>query len=184
MYRKIIYKLIYEKGYWHSRFLTLLYYFHPDIKIGKNVFIGRNVKIACEWGGKIIIGDNTKILDGVILCTYGNDILIGEKCTINPYTIIYGQGVTQIGNNVLIAAHNMIVSQNHKFDRNSFIRDSGSSEQGILIDDNVWIAHGCSILDGVKISKGSVIAAGSVLNKSTDEYSVWAGVPAKKIKNY
>lgn len=183
-YSRFIYKLIDLKRKYISFYQNIFYYFHPHIDIGKNVEFGRNVNLACIWGGKILIKDNTKIRDGVKIWTYGNNIEIGSNCTINPYCIIYGQGGTKIGDNVLIAGHCMIVSQNHLFNNHELIRDAGSTEKGILIEDNVWIAHGCSILDGLTIATGSVIAAGSVVTKSTESNSINGGVPSKLIRKY
>ena len=94
----------------------LKYKSHPSITIGKNFKIGMNVRIEILFGGKITIGDNTEILDGCRLWTYGGEINIGNNCSINPYAVIYGNGGCNIGNDVLIAAHSMIVPANHIFD--------------------------------------------------------------------
>ena len=51
-----------------------------------------------------------------------------------------------------------------------------------IIEDDVWISSGAIILPGVRIGKGAIIAAGAVVTKDVEEYSVVAGVPAKKIK--
>jgi acetyltransferase-like isoleucine patch superfamily enzyme len=183
-YRRLVFKLIFEKSKIFSKIRVLKFYFNPDIQLGRNVYIESNVKLSCEWGGKIKIGNDTILREGVLLKTYGNDIIIGNDCSVNPYTVIYGQGRTVIGDHVLIAAHTVIVSQNHSFERNKLIRKSGSTEKGITIEDNVWIAAGCKILDGVTLQEGTIIAAGAVVNKSTEKYSIWGGVPAKKIKTY
>ena len=77
----------------------------------------------------------------------------------------------------------MIIPSNHNFeDINKPIREQENISKGITIEDNVWIGHGCSILDGVNVGKGSVIAAGSVVNKSIPQFSVAGGVPAVVIK--
>jgi acetyltransferase-like isoleucine patch superfamily enzyme len=160
------------------------YFKNDKIHIGKNVYIDFNAVIRLHGKGTIIIDDNTSINHGVCLMTYGGNIKIGKNCDINPYTIIYGHGNTTIGNNVLIAGHCMIIPNNHNIsDINLPISKQGNTSKGILIEDDVWIAHGCSILDGVNIGTGSVIGAGSVVNKSIPPYSIAVGIPAKIIKS-
>ena len=51
------------------------------------------------------------------------------------------------------------------------------------IGDDVWIGYGAIIMSGVKIANGSIIAAGSVVTHDTEPYSIYAGIPAKKIKD-
>lgn len=123
-------------------------------------------------------------MDGVLVLTYGGNIRIGRQCSINPYTVIYGHGNTTIGDNVLIAGGCMIIPSNHTFSRLDIpINQQGNTARGIVIEDNVWIGHGCSILDGVTIGEGSVVAAGSVVTRSTPPRVVVAGIPAKVVKN-
>ena len=153
------------------------------IKLEETVQIKKTAIIEIREGGSIAIGKGSQVLDGVLILTYGGNITIGENCNINPYTIIYGHGGTKIGNNVLIAGHCMIIPNNHNFsDKNIPIANQGCTAKGIIIEDDVWIGHGCSILDGVTIGKGSVIAAGCIVTKSVDPFSVMAGIPAKKIR--
>lgn len=156
----------------------------PNITLGKRIIIEKGVTLRSQYGGKITIGDNCQLSRGAQLLTHGGDIEIGKNTTINPYTVIYGQGGTIIGDGVRIAAHCTIVSGNHIFkDINTFIYKQGLSKKGIKIEDDVWIGSGVRIVDGVTIKKGCVIGAGSVLTKSTEPYSVYVGIPAKKIKN-
>ena len=56
------------------------------------------------------------------------------------------------------------------------------SSKGIIIEDDVWIAANATILDGVKIGKGAIIAAGAVVCKDIPAYTIAGGVPAKVIK--
>lgn len=58
----------------------------------------------------------------------------------------------------------------------------GVSAKGIIIEDNVWIGAGAKILDGVVLREGTVVGAGSVVNKSTEAYSVVVGIPARTIR--
>ena len=182
LYERLYFKLIDVQRKVGFRYRRFKYSFHPRVHIGRNVRIWRNVKIEVLYGGEIWIGDNTELMDGVLIWTYGNDIRIGNNCSINPYTVIYGHGTTQIGNDVLIAAHSMVVPSNHKTsERNSLIREQGLTEFGIVIKDDVWIAHGCSILDNIIVEKGTVVGAGSVLNQSTEEFGIYVGSPARMV---
>ena len=56
------------------------------------------------------------------------------------------------------------------------------SKGGITIDDDVWIGYGATILDGVHIGRGGIVAAGAVVTKNVDPYTVVGGVPARPIK--
>lgn len=158
-------------------------------KKNNNVFLDSSVKIAenvvfdTRFGGSITIGENSELLQGALIMTYGGTIEIGARCSINPYSILYGHGNLKIGNDVLIAAHTVIIPANHNFtDVNTTINSQGLTTKGITIEDDVWIGAGCKILDGVTIGKGAVIAAGAVVNKNVPPYTIVGGVPAKELK--
>jgi acetyltransferase-like isoleucine patch superfamily enzyme len=165
-----------------------LHYWRIETKAGISLdgypTIASSARVDIVFGGSISIGHGSEILDGALILTYGGNIKIGNNCSINPYTIIYGHGNTTIGNNVLIAGSCMIIPSNHNFkscDVN--INAQGHTSNGIVIEDNVWIGHGCSILDNVHIGQGSVVAAGSVVSKSVPSFTIVAGVPAKFVKS-
>ena len=61
------------------------------------------------------------------------------------------------------------------------MNNQGIKASDIIIDDDVWVGTGAKILPGVKINKGSVIAAGSVVNSDIPKYTIVAGSPAKVI---
>lgn len=134
-------------------------------------------------GGRIVVGKHSALDSGVILRANGNTISIGSNSTINPYCMIHGGGGIRIGNGVRIGPHNVIIAANHIFDdpaRPIYLQ--GEREQGIVIEDDVWIGAGARVLDGVVVATGTVIGAGAVVTKSTPAYSVVAGVPAKVIR--
>lgn len=155
----------------------------PQILIKETSYVSKSALLECRYGGSIYIGNATEILEQVMLLTYGGTIEIGDNCSINPFTVIYGHGGTKIGNNVLIAAHTVIIPSNHNFEKlDKPIRLQGNISKGICIEDDVWIGAGCRILDGVTVGRGSVIAAGAVVNHNIEPFSVVGGVPAKLIK--
>lgn len=117
------------------------------------------------WGdGKINIGDYKAIGD--------NNIIHSSK-----------QGGIYLGKDVLIAANCYLIDSNHKFDSNDLpIRLQGFSHKPIFICDNVWIGVNTTVLPGVTISKGCVIGANSLVNKSLSSDMIAFGSPAKEIK--
>ena len=176
-YLKKVYKKIKLKFRRQVLFDDRFVFVDPTVKIYPSVVF------STEYGGEINVGKNSELLNGVLIMTYGGKISIGESCSINPYTILYGHGGLSIGNNVLIAGHCLIIPANHIISDTSLtINKQGLTKKGIVIEDDVWIGAGCRILDGVHIGKGSVIAAGAVVNKNIPSYSVVGGVPAKIIK--
>jgi acetyltransferase-like isoleucine patch superfamily enzyme len=121
-----------------------------------------------------------EIQDFVIIRTWENPVVIGAYSQINPFTVIYGGSGVCIGANVMIAPHCTIASGNHNFAQTERpMRFAGSTSRGpIVIGDDVWIGANCSILDGVTIGRGAVVAANSVVNSNVDEYAIVGGTPA------
>ena len=108
---------------------------------------------------------------------------IGENVTINNYCTLVGSGGIKIGDNVLSAAHTMILAFNHSFDNVKIpMNKQGKTMKGIEIGDDVWLGAGVKVLDGVKIGKGSIIGANSVITKDIAPYSIAVGIPAKTIR--
>lgn len=168
-----------------NRLIHLIHIFALRNVWGVDIKYSSRPIIGCELTpdtGSISIGSRTKIDKGVIIRCYGGMVSIGDDCFINPYAVLYGHGGLSIGNGVLIAAHVVVIPANHKFnDVDKYIYQQDEEMMGVVIEDDVWLGTGVRILDGVKISKGSVVGAGAVVTKSTEPYSVNVGVPAKKI---
>lgn len=105
------------------------------------------------------------------------DIVIGPNTIINEHCYLDGRGGLVVGENVNISSHVMLVAGSHDVqDRNFF----GYAEP-IKIEDYVWLCSRCTVLSGVTIGKGAVVAAGAVVTKSVEPYAIVAGVPARRI---
>lgn len=155
----------------------------PTIQIGKGTIIEKGAIISTRYGGTITIGENCHISRYGHILSCGGNIIIGNNSTVNPFAMVYGQGGLKIGNGVRIATQSTILPSNHIFDRKDItIYEQGLSKKGIVIEDDVWIGAGVKILDGVIIRKGCVIGANTVVNKSTEQYGIYVGAPARLIR--
>lgn len=158
-------------------------FFGRSVDAHPSAWISLRSVIRVNCGGAITIGKNCEIHPFSMLLTHGGDIHLGDNCSVNPFTIIYGCGGAHIGNNVRIAAHVMVVPENHNPGTDAVpVRLSGNTRKGIRIDDNVWIGAGACILDGVSIGRNAVIGAGSVVTRSVPANTTVVGVPARVVK--
>ena len=90
-----------------------------------------------------------------------------------------------VGDHVILAQNVVITGLNHDYQDIALpIKNQPITISQIRIEDEVWIGANSTILKGVTIGKHSVIAAGSVVNKSIPSYSVAVGNPAKVIKHF
>lgn len=122
-----------------------------------------NLGIIFRNPQNIIIGNNTYINGGMLSAGKNSKIIIGNDCLIS-YNV-----------HIRTESHNYI-------QKDVLIREQGEFEKDINIEDDVWIGYGAQIMPGITIHKGAVVAAGSIVTKDVNEYSVVAGVPAKEIK--
>jgi carbonic anhydrase/acetyltransferase-like protein (isoleucine patch superfamily) len=131
-------------------------------KIGKNCFIAENAVII----GDVTIGDDCSIWYGVVLRGDVNTIRIGNRVNIQDNASVhtlYQRSVTIIGDDVSVG-HNAVV-------------------HGAKVGNNVLVGMGAILMDNAEIDDGSIIAAGAVvLSNEKLEPGVYAGVPAKKVK--
>lgn len=91
-------------------------------------------------------------------------------------------GQISIGNNTIIGPRVILHTGNHIFkDKKIPIWKQGYKFEPIIIKDDVWLGSNVTVLQGVTIHKGAVVAAGSIVTKDVDRYTVVGGVPAKLI---
>ncbi len=163
---------------------------YRNINVGKFTKIESNVIIQTEAIKGIKIGRSCTIGSGTSIrpsSYYGGDrgegLVLGNRTAIGINSYIGCSGYIEIGDDVIIGPHLTIISENHNYsDRKIKIKDQGVKRDNIKIDNDVWIGCNVTILAGVNIGGGSVIAAGSVVTKSFPPNSLIGGVPAKLIK--
>lgn len=132
-------------------------------KIGKNCFIAENAAII----GDVTIGDDCSIWYGVVLRGDVDSIIIKDRVNVQDNATIhttYKQSVTILEDDVSVG-HNAVI-------------------HGAHVGKGCLIGMGAVLLDNAQIAPGSIIAAGSVvLAKSQLDQGIYAGVPAKKVKD-
>lgn len=144
-----------------------------SISIGNNVVLGRqgrltawNIYLKQEFTPLIKLGDNVSIGDNfhITAINYieiGNNVLMGQKVTITDNS----HGLIELAEISIAPSLRNLVSK-------------GS----VIIEDNVWIGDKVTILSGVNIGRGSIIAANAVVTKDVPKNCVVGGIPAKIIK--
>lgn len=178
-------------------------------EVGKGVVFGTN--IVLRHPRKIYIGDSVIVDDNVLLDAKGSsnrgirihsevfigrnsilsckdgDIELRERANIGFNCEIFSSSKVVIGADNLIAAYSYIVGGgNYRTDNPALPMNQQPDFQGrggVTLGEDVWVGAHSVILDGVRISRGCVIAAGAVVTKNAPEYAIVGGVPAKVIGN-
>lgn len=132
----------------------------------KNINIGKNSRICLGTSisncNNVYIGENTYINGGVLHAGKNSKIVIGDNCLIS-YNV-----------------HLRTSSHNYK-NKNILIREQGNFEKNIIIGNDVWIGYGVQILPEITVGDGAVLAAGAVVIRDVEKYTVVGGVPARVI---
>jgi len=177
------------KGYWRSlRSIWLRSIFNH---CGKSVFFG---KIGRIHGSKCIsIADGTFFDDFFYLTAWPERVenvpvlKIGEHCSFGAYNHITCTNKITIGNHCLTGKWVTISDNNHGDSSKEALQLPPSqremiSKGPVIIEDNVWIGDKATVLSGVSIGKGAIVAANAVVTKDVPAFCVVAGNPAKIIR--
>lgn len=128
------------------------------------------------------VGDNVSVFPDVYLRNV-QEMEIGNNVSFQPMVYIEAYGGVKIGNDVSIAEGASLFSVSHGFDDMCVpIKDQPLIPLPIEIENNIWIGAKATVLGGVKVSSGTIVAAGAVVRKDTGNDSIVAGVPARTIK--
>jgi acetyltransferase-like isoleucine patch superfamily enzyme len=123
--------------------------------------------------------------DGFLLippfyATGGTEMRIGRNVFINQNCTFYDLGGIDIADEVMLGPNVSIITSGHPLEPSQ--RRSVTTGKPIVIERNVWIAAGATIIDGVTIGENSVVAAGSVVTKDVPANTLAGGNPARVIR--
>jgi acetyltransferase-like isoleucine patch superfamily enzyme len=126
---------------------------------------------------QVNLGQGSATLLGLRLYTRSR-LSIGQHSVIDRDCVLDARGGITIGDNVNLAPEVMVLTASHDPDDDNFC----GIERAVVIDDYAWIATRALILPGVRIGRGAVVGAGSVVTKDVAPGAIVAGNPAKLIR--
>ena len=168
----------------------------------KRVVAGKDSRFTTESNiinlannpAKIRVGENCNIAGLMLVYSYGGEISMGDHCSLSHLSRIVSTKKITIGDRVLIG-HNVNIIDNisHPLDATlrhedylkSFttgMQNYDLKSEAIIIEDDVWIGFNATVLRGVKIGRGAIIGAGTVVTKDIEPWTVNVGNPVRIVK--
>ena len=164
--------------------------FARQITIGRYTTIGDGAVLSglgrsgLQIGARVNIAPYARLEVGTDIGHPGSYIRIGDGVGIGEYSSVGGSGGVSIGDNTIIGQYFSAHPENHNYGELSRpIREQGTTRAAIAIGDDCWFGARVTVLAGVRIGDGCVIAAGSVVTRDIPAHSVAAGIPARVIRS-
>jgi acetyltransferase-like isoleucine patch superfamily enzyme len=152
------------------------------IVFGNRVSILGNIDLRNRENGRIIFGDDVTIeRDCRFVSARDGTIEVAEGSIVTAFAIINGGADIIIGKQCIIGPRASINANDHLFARDKPIRGQGFMHAPVIIEEGCWLAANVVVNKGVRLARGTVVGAHSVVTKDTDEFGIYAGVPARKI---
>lgn len=154
--------------------------------VGENVFLSD--KVSIYGAEKITIGNNVRIDDFVVLSAGEGGIDIGNYIHIAVFSSLIGAGRITLNDFCNISSKVSIYSASDDYSgeymTNPMVPQSLTNvyKAPVVIGKHVIVGSGTVVLPGIEIQEGVAVGALSLVNQDCDEYSIYAGVPIKKIK--
>jgi len=130
------------------------------------------------------IGSKCNIQSGITIhnCRDYKKLTVGTNCHIGKNSFLDLRDTITIGNNVVIAMNNTLIT--HTDMNNSNLREKYPATQApVVIKDDAYLGTNCTVLMGVTIGEKAMIGANSLVKKDVLEKTIYAGVPAVKIRS-
>jgi galactoside O-acetyltransferase len=167
--------------------VKLRYYYYKHLLAGCGQKIGISTGCYIRDYRNIIFGNNIGLglYSQIYAAGTGSErIIIGDNVYLNSNVMINAdqEGRIEIGNNCIIGPNVVFRTSNHEFSSREIpVTEQGHRPGTIVVKDNVWIGANVSIVGSVNIGEGAIVAAGAVVTEDVNDFTVVAGVPAKKI---
>jgi acetyltransferase-like isoleucine patch superfamily enzyme len=159
---------------------------HSNFQSGPRAFIGDRVLIYQDKGGGFVrLGEAVHLYGDISMLTgSGGSIEIGAHSHIQPRCQFSAYlSPIRIGRNVEIAPNCAFYPYDHGIEQGALVSEQPSrTKGGIFIGDGAWLGFGVIVLDGVRIGRGAVVAAGSIVMHDLPDDAVAFGSPARVVK--
>ena len=170
---------------WRRRLFTFLKTLDRRIECGKNAVIMPHVDLRLTDNAKLIIGDYC-VIDSYAMLQLSKPeprIILEDYVTVGRGTFISAKKLVHIGKYSMIGPFCQINDQSHSYAKGELIMNQLACIEPVRIGSDCWLGSGVRVLMGVTIGDGSVIGAGSIVTKSIPPYQIWAGNPARYIRD-
>lgn len=162
---------------WHSR----------KMWIGDRVAVDDDCRMDARGcgAGEFRIGEDALISRGSIVSGKDGSLSIGPRVNIGAGCVLYASTRLAIGADTMLAAQCYVGGGRYVVHGRTDlpIIEQPEPRQGVVIEDDCWLGAGVIVIDGVRIGRGSVVAAGAVVTRDVEPYSIMAGVPARRISS-
>lgn len=158
--------------------------FHPGrMWFGARVAIDDDCRldaVRCQ-PGEFVLEDDVIISRGSLLSAMHGPLRLGPRVSLGVNCSLYSAGGIEIGADSMLAANCYVGGGSYSV-RGTLDRPMASQLEpgrGVVIGEDCWLGAGVTVIDGVAIGRGSVVAAGAVVIGDVEPYSIMAGVPAR-----
>ncbi len=148
--------------------------------IGASHLVHFRLRTLAWRAAGVDINLRTRVFPGVVVRS--SRLHVGRRSTINEGTIIDNRAHVHIGDNVGIGIACRILTGSHLYDDPSVRAGVGTADP-VRIEDGAWLGSGVTVLPGVVVERGCVIAAGSVVTRTTEPHGLYAGIPARRVRD-
>ncbi len=135
--------------------------------------VALGARVSLYEGVRLVIGDG--------LCPQAG-LVIGDNTIVNVYAYLSGEGGLEIGPEVLIGPHAMLLSAGHATTGTAPVRANPLTYGTICVGRGAWIGAGAIVLEGVTIGEGAIVGAGAVVTQDVPEGAVVVGNPARFLR--
>ncbi len=153
---------------------------------GKKVYISDKASIYNP--GAIQIGDNVRIDDFVVISAGEGGVKIGSNIHIAIFSSLIGQGHIELRDFCNISSRVSVYSSSDDYSGNSLTNPTIPNDfktvvnAPVIIEEHVIIGSGSVVLPGIVLGKGCAVGALSLVNANLDPFTIYAGIPVKRIK--